>query len=933
MRNALLPLAICISIAPALLSPPVQRYVPSLATPARAQSPQLLAQDQKVQALIRAGRFQDALPEAELAVRLAESELGIRSTAWVIEMDLLGLVLTELSEFDEAEQTLKRALEVQDSMDPNSAVTEWILDNLASLYGSYGIYEGTDKLYLRALAILQRLPGSNDRSFANIYNNLGIIYMFTDRHQEAQENLWRAIEIRQRSLPPDDPDVAESLENLALLYSEDGRADEAEDLFKKVLAIKQGALASDHPEIARTLLNLCDLYTSQHRYREADPLCTKGLEIRQRALGDHHPYVGDALHRLALVEMRMGLWAPAYDHLKRAADIRLTREVNAAPGERKFGGGEGRNRNIFFDLVSGAWGLAQAEPGRRDALAAEAFEAAQTAERSAAGLSLAQMAMRGGGNGSLIRESQDLEHQREAADAQLTAVLALPVEQRGGADIRARAALRGIDARLQDIGVQLRGLPKYSVLFEALPLADAAKQLRENEVLVKFLFSEDEAFVWVVSPQGTARWARIALTGDQFGEYVQVLRCGLDRDGEWPWSNGRQRRLARKKTCNDLKPDGLAKDEFPPFDVTRAHELYKALFGEVEDAIKGKHLIEVPSGGLAVLPLGVLVTQPPERSLAGVEIYRSAKWLETQQDITVLPSVGSLKALRALAKPSKADRSFVGFGDPLLEGNPRDSTDRSRAKEARNKQACQPDQRVVDEAAMPVQPGGRSDIAGIESLSPLPETADQVCAIAAALGAQDDRDVHLGAAATKERLQEMSDHHELDKYSVVLFATHGLLAAETAERTGGIETEPALVFTPPPRRVAGATRPLDNGLLTASEVSTLKLDADWVVLSACNTAAAIDDAEGEALSGLASAFFYAGARAVLVSHWYADAEATKKLIITMFDELKKNANLRRSEALALSIKALLADRSQDNAAHPAAWAPFVVVGESIRAGP
>src|SRR5262249_45199520 len=88
---------------------------------------------------------------------------------------------------------------------------------------------------------------------------------------------------------------------------------------------------------------------------------------------------------------------------------------------------------------------------------------------------------------------------------------------------------------------------------------------------------------------------------------------------------------------------------------------------------------------------------------------------------------------------------------------------------------------------------------------------------------------------------------------------------------------------------------LDDGLLTASEVAQLKLNADWVVLSACNTAAG-EKPGAEALSGLARAFFYAGARALLVSHWRIDSKAATRLTTSTFDIMKSNQTISRAEA-------------------------------------
>jgi len=215
--------------------------------------------------------------------------------------------------------------------------------------------------------------------------------------------------------------------------------------------------------------------------------------------------------------------------------------------------------------------------------------------------------------------------------------------------------------------------------------------------------------------------------------------------------------------------------------------------------------------------------------------------------------------------------------------------------------------------------GGFADVELIRSQVPLPETAAELCTVARSLGAQDGA-VHLGDKASETTIKALSANGSLSQARVVHFATHGLIASETSIVIGS-KAEPALVFTPP-----STPSEQDDGLLTASEVAQLKLDADWVVLSACNTAAGgSEEANAQALSGLARAFFYAGARALLVSHWAVESEATVSLITRTFDQLKADAQAGRSEALRRSMLALIASGGRN--AHPAAWAPFVLVGE------
>jgi CHAT domain-containing protein len=164
---------------------------------------------------------------------------------------------------------------------------------------------------------------------------------------------------------------------------------------------------------------------------------------------------------------------------------------------------------------------------------------------------------------------------------------------------------------------------------------------------------------------------------------------------------------------------------------------------------------------------------------------------------------------------------------------------------------------------------------------------------------------------------------KLDTYRIVYFATHGLVAGEV-EKFAKVKAEPALALTIPEK----ATE-LDDGLLTASEVAQLKLNADWVVLSACNTAA--EGTPGaEALSGLARAFFYAGARSLVVSHWEVDSDATVQLMIGTFRASMGDPKLSHAEALRSSMLSMIDNAKSDDDAHPRIWAPFIVVGEPAK---
>jgi len=285
--------------------------------------------------------------------------------------------------------------------------------------------------------------------------------------------------------------------------------------------------------------------------------------------------------------------------------------------------------------------------------------------------------------------------------------------------------------------------------------------------------------------------------------------------------------------------------------------------------------------------------------------YRDAAWLLKRQAVSVLPSVGSLKTLRVFARKDQGIKPMTGFGDPLF--NP--AQESSGDKRGGTKSAS----RSVTTAAYTDFWRGAGVDRGMlaQALPQLPDTADELNAVAKDLGVAAS-DIHLGSDASETTVKRAP----LADYRVVYFATHGLVAGDVK----GL-AEPSLALSIPKQRTE-----LDDGLLTASEVAQLKLNADWVVLSACNTIAG-DRPGAEALSGLARSFFYAGARALLVSHWAVDSEAAARLTISTFDRLKADPQMGRAEALRQAMLFYLNDTSSPKNAYPAMWGPFALIGE------
>jgi CHAT domain-containing protein len=211
----------------------------------------------------------------------------------------------------------------------------------------------------------------------------------------------------------------------------------------------------------------------------------------------------------------------------------------------------------------------------------------------------------------------------------------------------------------------------------------------------------------------------------------------------------------------------------------------------------------------------------------------------------------------------------------------------------------------------------RGASAQFESLPSLPDTAQEVREIAKILQADESRDIYLGSKASEKTVKTA----ELAKYRTVMFATHGLVPGDLTDLT-----QPALALSNPK-----LVQENEDGLLTLTEILGLKLQADWVVLSACNTASA-DGEAAEAVSGLGRAFFFAGAKALLVSHWPVETVSARLLTTELFKVQTANPKLGRAKAMREASLVVMRESAKARGrtysyAHPMFWAPFVVVGD------
>lgn len=318
---------------------------------------------------------------------------------------------------------------------------------------------------------------------------------------------------------------------------------------------------------------------------------------------------------------------------------------------------------------------------------------------------------------------------------------------------------------------------------------------------------------------------------------------------------------------------------FPAYDTATAHRLYRELLEPVGRAWSGaRTLVVIPHRALGQLPFSVLLTEAAAVGSDPLPFggYRRLPWLVKRVALVQLPAAASLVTLAKLPPSAANRRPFIGFGDPVFASG--------------------------------------------HKLQPLPDTRDEIRDIAVLLKADPDKEVFIGVDASEQRVKTQ----DLSRHRIVAFATHGLVPGDLE----GL-AQPALALSSP--ELAGGT---GDGLLGMDEILGLKLDADWVVLSACNTASAGSGAE-EAVSGLGRSFFYAGARALLLSNWPVETVSVRLLTTETFRRQAQDAKLPRAEALRQAMLHVMQNetgkgrdgRELFSYAHPMFWAPFSLVGD------
>lgn len=539
--------------------------------------------------------------------------------------------------------------------------------------------------------------------------------------------------------------------------------------------------------------------------------------------------------------------------------------------------------------------------------ATELFEVASVLQTGSVQRALAAAAVRSHPDDAdladLLRREQNAAQEMNAALNTLASLDFAPhdqVDQSVRHELRERVTtLRA--ARVILVAEIRARFPEFTQLMtpNATTIEELQDDLLAGEALVTTFVTKDKTLIWAIPNSGPFAFAVSEFGRQDIDERVATLRAAL-------------------------APNARTLGDIPEYDLDTASDLFEALLEPVKSGWhSAQTLIVVGHESLGYLPFSLLPTQRVPMTLESEPLfagYKKVPWLIRNHAVVNLPSVSSLKTLRGLS-PGNPDRAnFVGFGDPLF------STQQAAVMESGATTENVTSRSVIQARGLNVSlreaPGTETlTSAGLAQLTPLPETAEELRSIAMALNADLTQEVFLRERASEKTVKALN----LSSYRILAFATHGLVPGDL----DGL-LQPALALSSP----AVTGHPDEDGLLTMSEILAQKLDADWVVLSACNTGSG-EGVGAEAVSGLGRSFFYAGARSLLVSNWPVETSSAKTLTTSIFQNQSDNPDLSRAKSLQKSMVNMIDGPGYQDAdgatvfsyAHPIFWGPFSLIGD------
>ncbi len=868
----------------------------------------------EAQAVSAAGAVRESLGDREKALEhyLLALPLIRRAGDRLLEaytlnnMSWLYLRLDETQKaLDHANQALPIWREVK-----NMAGEATAYHNIASVYDLLVQYEKALEYYDRALKLWQAF--GNGYGEAQSLNNIGIIYYYQGEYQKALDCYGRALQFWQTL--GNRLEQAETLINIGLINGAVGESKKALENYERALAL--GRAVGNRNSEATALYNLGVAYVKQGDALKALEYFHQSLALSQ-TIGNRSREA-DALAGIANAERRRGNLPEARARMEAALEIIESLRTRIA-GQDLRASYFASNKDAYDFHIDLLMQLHELQPSARHDEAAlvvsERFRARSLLET----LGEARADIRQGAEPELLKREHSLQQQLNAKAERLTHLLGSKHSEE-----QASAARKEVDSLLteyQQVQAQIRTeSPRYAALTQPQPLSVSEIQhqvLDQNSLLLEYSLGEERSFLWAVTPSSIKSYvlpkqAEIETAARRVYEL-------LNARNQYAAAETSERRATRV-------------DEADAEYAKAAAALSQMLLGAVATQLGRKRLIIVSEGALQYVPFSALpapggdaargrhgetetrgrgdmmseeasdrrVSVSPRPPVASVPLI-------VEHEIVTLPSASVLAVLRRelRGRPS-AHEALAVLADPVFRSDDprfRDVEKQERANAANeNRMSVSPPRRFAASQTDVESSAKESGVRGFKRLRFSRKEADAISALAP--GARNLKAIDF----TANRATATSP--ALSRYRVLHFATHGLLNSQHPELSG-------IVLSLVDER--GNSQ---DGFLRLHEIYNLKLGADLVVLSACQTALG-REIKGEGLVGLTRGFMYAGAPRVVASLWNVDDRATSDLM-KRFYRAMFSQSMSPAAALRAAQTSLRAEKGWEA---PYYWAAFTLQGE------
>jgi tetratricopeptide (TPR) repeat protein len=840
------------------------------------------------------GQYTEALSYYQEALEIKRKIGDVTGEAAALSN--IGNVYDRLGQYTEALSYSQQALEIARKIG-DVAGEATTLSNIGNVYDRLGQYTEALSYYQEALEIARKIGDVAEE--ARALGNIGVVYDHLGQYAEALSHYQQALEIKRKI--GDVAGEANSLTNIGLLHGSLGQYTEALSYHQQALAIARKI--GDVAEEATILLSIGLVYDSLGQYTEAIRPFQESIKISEK--------IGE-LETVWMTNTGLGasLWKSgnpeeAVAHFKKAVDTIevLYQHTTGLKAEERSSmiGGKSFVYQAFIELLLE---LHRKHPAK--GYDKQTFIIAEKAKSR----TFQELMAKAGAKIAFAEEAKDETFKKMIEKEQqlimeitnlrtlLTKELSKPEKaQNQGVIASLKEQLSKTEKTLEEHEKEIdTKYPRYADLKrpKSLTVEELQEVLKPGETIVAYAVGRDKTVAFVIA-KGRFKMVELPISPGELAQLVKQFRKGLE-------------------DIYELK-------DLEKFDPEIAYTLYQRLIAPLSSDLKGVTKLYISADNiLYTLPFEALVDQEVNKEAfraarsqwrqgqgAYLGAYATLHYLVDTYTITYLPSASVLRSLRKYEKPGygKWTKPLIAFADPIFS--------LEEGKEGKHKGIT--GKGISKETALTAQILTRSTGAG--ELERLKESAEEAMAIGKEVKGKEE-DIYLREKASEANVYKA----KLKDFRYILFSTHGLLGGDFT----GV-AEPALVLTlinNPPGR---------DGFLTMSKVLGLDLNAELVILSACNTSGRGEKTgAGEGFVGLTRSFMYAGTRSILVTHWSVESQAARDLMVWTIKNMGKEGGPEALREAKLRMKGSVRDDKEVpggkfSLSHPFFWAPFVLVGE------